>query len=314
MSDHELNAESLAALLDGTASAAEREAVLRTIAASQSAYAQFIEASAIRRELRVDDDDADAADVRGPDDLAARRRRFLRFLGPLAILAAALVVAVVSRQSRVANVSVLQIAQTTRVAGAEGSGSLQRTLGANWNDAAWSVTRGSTATRENAPLAFRAGVRFAQLEIAENAADTAAVRVVVKELEPLLASVSGSGPIAERLEIMATSFAKRTAKQREAFARQVRALFSATDWFDLGVWVGAAQVAARNEQLPFFDANNAPLSRLSALLTRTVSPSVEWKRATQPLGVLTQSARPVDVSALPGVLERLASVMRSAGE
>ncbi len=284
MSAPQIEPELMAAFLDGTASPAEREAVFRTLAASKVAYAEFIEASAIRRELDTGESDA-APDPTGsdqPTDIATRRGR-LRYLAPIALLAAASVVFVVFRNSRTDDAGVITIAQSTRIAGASGSGSLSQVLGARWDEPGWSVTRGAAPTRESSARAFRSGVRFAQLEVAVNASDSSAVTSAVAQLQTLLNDVLGSAPLSARLDALGKTAAFGSAADRTEIAQQLKLMLGDANWFDLGVWTGSAQLAAQSRQELFFAADGAAMSELTQLSTRSFEPAEIWGSVSGPV-------------------------------
>lgn len=323
-----IDPELLAAVLDGTATPDEREQVLRLIAGSREAYAEFREATAIREGLHEDVARGEVSAVGNPaTDLAespsgsgtpsrAGKNRF-RYLFPVAMLAAAgVAIVVVSRQkSGGAERSVVEIAQAMRVEGASGSGSLARTLGADWDVPGWTVTRGVEAQLPTSARAFRAGVRLGQLEISVSASDTVAVSNAARELQSLLRDVSGSAPVFAQLDVMVNQqHVLDTVGSRAALASQIKDLIGEAAWFEFGVWIAAAQTAARNGNAVFFQAEGASLATLDRLLVPALIPRSEGQR--QALDALRELGRngargAGEFGAVRGTLARFA---RAVGE
>ena len=313
MSVPQIDHEMLAAFLDGTATPDERETVLRRVAGSRDAYAELREAAAIRGGLRGEMAPADAPEqgvflvpetsAPGAAPLAppastlaivpggARKRRF-RYAVRVVMLAAAGLAIVVVKQTPRPQADGIAIAQAIRVKGATGSGSLARTLGAEWDDQQWTVTRGEArASGRPASHAFRLGLRYAQLQVTLNSRDTAAMLRTRGVLQGLLQDTEASGPLSRQLDRLGSAGSTPDALNGATFASDVRALVEQPTWFDLGVWTGAAQIAARAGDATFFAAAGREIAELKRLLSEDVVPADEWRSVTRTLSPLAVGVR-----------------------
>lgn len=266
MTTPHLDPELLAAFLDGAVTPDERSRVLQTIAASPEAYAEFAEAAAIREALHANEMSAAPAASTAPP-LPARWRRIAVPLSLLAAAGVAITVAVRLRPATGRADAFAVVAQATNLNMTSGSGSLSARLGPDWERAGWSLTRGTGDDIAPPARAFRAGLRAAQLEAAVGARDSIAIGNAVLALEQLLAETPGAGPTTTQLRSLASNTATIDADGRRVLAGQLSALLGAPDAFDLGVWVGTAQIAARAGDARFFAPGGAgsayPLRELS---------------------------------------------------
>lgn len=340
MTASRIDPELLAALLDGRARPTEREALLRLIASSREAYDEFSEAAAIWRGLHSEVDWPETFDEHEPSvpresqqapasvvmltssdvsvapriglNEATGGRQFRRraFMLAAAVLA---IVLVLRLRHTSPDVSVLEVARAAHVAGASGSGSLARTLGPRWDTPEWTVTRGSSAQRSATAQAFRLGVRFAQFELAANAHDTVAVRTAAENLQPELRDIEGAGPVIEQVQSIAQQHERASAGVREMLGANLRDVAGETSFFDLGVWVSAAQVAARGGDSRFFEKNGAGMRTLITILGNLLGATSA--PASNALGGLRELARR-GVTArdeLTLVQATLSAVARTAG-
>jgi hypothetical protein len=275
VSDERIDPETLAAFLDGTASPEEREGVLRTLARSREAYASFLEASAIHRELVAEAPAvAPAAPVvasieppRTPAREVANARWFRRWYVTPGVLAAGIgAILVVRMIGGPASQGAIDLAQATTLTQERGSGALARGLGATWDQPPWSVVRGSESTLGARTGAVRSGVRYAELEAAAQAADSAAVSRSAESLAQLVSTVEGAAPIAASVRDMARASDFGGPAQRAAIAGQLRSLLGAEDWFDLGVWAETARLAVAARDTAFFDPSGRAASELRRIL------------------------------------------------
>lgn len=274
VNDDRIDPELLAAFLEGNATPEERDRIMRTLSTSNAAYAELMEAAAVQRELT----DAPSPAVAPPppplpgERPPAQRTRGLRYVIPV-LLAAGLAFVAISRWSGFGGgaASMVQLAQSTSLTPSTGSGALARTLGDTWSDAPWSGTRGSDAPAVTRARAFRAGARYAELEIAAKAADSTAVLQTVAAMTDVLASTEGGGPFIAMFRAFATSADFGGASQRGDAAKQLREFLGATDWFDLGVWTETARLAIATKQVAFFE----PKGRAIAELRRVLQPHID---------------------------------------
>lgn len=294
MTTTHIDPELLAAFLDGTLSAQEREQVLRAIASSPAAYAEFSEAAGIRGAL-YEADHAPTVATQAVLTLSestsrspAPPRRWSRLAMPAALLAAAMTMVLVSRQTSVRGGSALLVAQSLRVAGATGSGALTRALGAGWDEPGWGNQRGSDDARQSPGRAFRVGVRFAQLEVAINAGDTIAVFRAKDLLQTLLRDTEGAAPLARELDELWRPVQNPARSGQGAIGTDLRNIVAEPDWFDLGVWCGAAQIAARAAQPAFFAPDGTPVAELARLMRVQATPLEQWRDATRGLAPMAE--------------------------
>lgn len=296
MSDERIDPETLAAFFDGTASPEERDSVMRTVARSKEAYASFLEAAAVYREL----EDATAGNGPGQMDVvrgaggsgtagAKPARRWI--IGPLLIAAGVVAVLFLSRSNASTEHAAIRLAQDTRLTRELGSGSLARSFGNAWDQPPWSVVRGSEASLPPGPRAVRAGARYAELEVAAQAADTDAVRRATEAIGQLLASVEAGAPVSAMFREVsrAPDFGGRP--RRAAAAAELRASLGADTWFDLGVWGEMARLAVAARDVAFFAQDGPAIAELRRIVRaggRAAAPrdSIAWASvatALQPL-------------------------------
>ncbi len=311
MSEERIDPETLAAFLDGTASPEERDGVLRTLARSKEAYASFLEASAIQRELAAEApvvapalSPVAPAEASRPSAREAANTRWFRSwkLAPVLLAAGIAGILIVRGMDRGPASGAIQLAQATSLTSERGSGAIERTLGSTWDQPPWSIVRGSEPAVDRRPLAFRAGVRYAELELAARAADSAAVTRSVDVLAQLLATTEGGGPFAATFRDLATEPEFGSASRRAAAAGQLRSLLGSEDWFDLGVWAETARLAIAARDTAFFDPRGRGVSELRRIIephTAAAAPeSAEWVPVTDALRPLLEgrAASPNDLA------------------
>jgi hypothetical protein len=259
--------ETLAAFLDGTLPAGERAAVLRVLAANPEAYAEFLDAASVAAAVN-----ADSTGGSGSATSPRRWRRSMMLAGPLLAAAGIAGVILVARGPRAPDT--IDLMQGAQLASAAGSGSVDATLGNDWDQPGWSVVRGGAAGTASAGTAARIGARVAQLEYAAAASDSAAWQRVAATLADLVTSVEGSGPLTQQLR----SGGILDLDQRATLARQLRELTGTPAAFDVGAWLETARLAAASNRLDHFRAGGdalTSLQRVTAAIEREQS-SAEW--------------------------------------
>jgi hypothetical protein len=287
VSDERIDPETLAAFLDGTASPEEREGVLRTLARSNEAYASFLEASAIERELAAETPAVApvAASVEPPHSPAreaanARWFRRPRYVTAGLLAAGVAAIMVLRGIGGAGGQGAIQLAQATSLTQERGSGALARGLGDGWDQPPWAVVRGIESNLATRTVAVRSGARYADLEAAAQAADSTAVSRSAESLAQLLSTVEGAAPIAAIVRDMARTADFGGAAQRATTAVQLRALLGAEDWFDLGVWTETARLAVAARALAFFEPGGPGVAELQRILQPHIaesrSDSGEW--------------------------------------
>lgn len=268
MSDQRIDPETLAAFLDGRASAEEREGVMRTLAQSKDAYASFLEAAAVHRELEstLPAEVSPQIGVAGSTGASGAKPARRWIIGPL-LLAAGIVAALfLNRADSDAERGSIRLAQNTRLTQELGSGSLARGLGNAWDQPPWSVARGSEASLPERSRAVRAGARYAELELAVQAVDTVAVLRATEALEQLLVPVEAGAPVAATFRDLSRAPDFGDGTRRASAAAALRALLGAEPWFDLGIWSELARLAVAARDVAFFDRDGPAMVELRRIV------------------------------------------------
>ena len=296
MSNERIDPETLAAFFDGTASLEERDSVMRTLARSKEAYASFLEAAAVYREVEGPTAAAGPGQigvVRGAGGSGTARAKPARrwIIGPLLVAAGIVAVLLLTRSNGSDDAAAIRLAQDTRLTRESGPGSLARSFGSGWDQPPWSVARGSEASLPRGPRAVRAGARYAELEVAAQAADTNAVRLATETIGQLMASVEAGAPVSAMFRELsgAPDFGGRA--RRAVAAANLRSSLGADTWFDLGVWGEMARLAVAARDVAFFAPDGPAIAELRRIVRvggRAAAPadSAAWASvatALQPL-------------------------------
>lgn len=316
MSAEPVDAEMLAALLDGRLHGAERDAVLARVMEDPTAYAAFLETAELLMEL----EDAEPAPgiavtpaaapeamretdgvrspqivtpaVTAPGSTSISRR--WRVVTPLAIAAGLVLVFFWSRPAseRSASPIMAEMLTTLAVATSERVGVDRPT------PLAFDVLRGAEATRSPVTTrAVRIGVRAAELTIALGADDPVAASSASSDLVVLSREIEGSGLIVARLDsIRATGSAVVDAR---GVTGDLRALCGRAHAFDLGQWL---VVATRVQATPRAASSEAEvrrtLDRLLASMDRLPAEQRRELRAVEAYLLAWRAATPVRQAAL----------------
>ena len=256
MIDDQLDNETVAAFLDGTLPEAERGRVMRLLASSPEQAGNVLEAAKVAAELeRVG---------QRPQLLKPKASRWQRrALITMPFLAAAGISGILILR-RDNPPDVIALARAANLTTERGAGTIDRSLGATWDQPGWTVVRGGAPGAGSIGLTARVGARVAQLEFAAAAHDSAAYDRVASGLAEMLTSIEGAGPVAEQLRsgISSAEDAHATTVDR------LRALSPATAAFDLGVWLETARLAARLGRVDFFASDGAALAALRSIRDR----------------------------------------------
>src|SRR5687768_8019818 len=197
MNPERIDAETLAAFLDGKLEASERARVLRILAENPEASEAFADAAHAVAALNTDAEGrSDAAVV--PIARAVRRRGWLVAI-PALIAAGIAAVVVLPRLGDNDLAPAALAARLTTVPG-PGDGSLAGRFGAEWDQPGWSVTRGEGSEVPAPSRAFRLGARATDVEIALRAQDTTALRLVAADLVRLVSGVDGGNAAAAQYQ------------------------------------------------------------------------------------------------------------------
>lgn len=265
----ELDAERIAALIDGRLSGDERADVLRALDADSDAFAIYADALAVQSDTAAEST-PHSARVRS---VGWRSPRSLLVAGALLAAAAAAFILILPRGDRATFNELLQtIPPTTR-----------RALP---SAPEWDVARGQDATAGTAAAqAIRIGAQFADLWMLARANDTATSTAARR----LSRSVSSASPLAAPVS---------AALDRVAAARDSAALFAALNQateeagavldaasLRLGAWLDAARAAALRRDQAFFDrADSREFSRtIPSVASLTRQPNRDWNRLSAAL-------------------------------
>jgi hypothetical protein len=133
-------------------------------------------------------------------------------------------------------------------------GGAARGPAAGWDEEPWRPppTRGFEDRKVAfEQLAVRSGVYLVDLELADAARDTAAVRSLAGEMEAQLDSVRGTGGIADVYR-RAKNAGPDSARPLLAQGRENLRTFLRSEWLELGVWAETARTAAVRRDAAFF--------------------------------------------------------------
>jgi hypothetical protein len=275
LNSEQIDPETLAAFLDGTLPASERERLLRVFAQGGAAYEDLIEAQALQAaELGVANQAPPASSPpiaslpdTPPEDTKWWRRRTTWGLAPF--LAAAGIAAAVLLQREDGSPPPSTMVATVQVVSSAGAGAanLDSAFGAGWNEPDWSTVRGPRESLEDRVRGFRLGVRFVDFDLALSSNDTAAQRTTTRLLSSLAESAEMGTDVARRVEALASDPAKRPTRADLAIvADDLRTLVNEPEWFDVAVWSETARLFARTHQTAFFAADAAPMRELRRIL------------------------------------------------
>ena len=261
VSDERIDPETLAEFLEGRLAPTERERVLHALAESPEAYADFIEAAAVDRAVADEGSPLklERESVAKPTVVPINRKanRAWTYVVPALIAAGIITVFVLRRGSETGRGEMIVLAQATHVLPA-GTGSVASKLGDSWDQPQWSVSRGGDDVSNDRARAFRAGARVAELEVAAQAGDSAAVRRLAGSLTSLLMSAQAATPTISQLR----DFSEPGAAARAAVAQQIRDLLGAPVNFDAGLWTETARISLAAGSGEYLGATNANLTRL----------------------------------------------------
>jgi hypothetical protein len=323
-----VDAERLAALLDGTLPANERARVFELLARSPAELDVLAEAAAIQADLGEHVSPARTR-FRRPSlrpkrqfrmRAAIQRRAALWLWAPVAaaaMLAAVLLLPIASGRGNGQMALALLDGGTLVVA--DGDGSLEAALGPEWTDVGWSVVRGSGGLGAESGHAFRIGARIADYEVAARARDLEALAPVSGELQELLSGVSAGSAHAltyERLTERAVLGADPGSFERDraVAASAVHELLDASPWLELGVWVEQARIATLASRSDFF-ARTEALRALGLVTERLGRGAASDPVIAERLGELRAvTAAGVSADELPRVRELLDEVVRRAAK
>lgn len=250
-----VDAERLAALLDGRLDEGERAEVLARLAASDEDFGAFVDALEVTRELEAEDAGAGDSGAGGVTPLRPRaeRRWWGRPGGHWLALAAGL-----------AGVVLLPVLwMQTRGPDRDDPGrfaALLRDRGAGlpaeWDRSPWGTTRGPGDPLTPEARAVRLGARLTELEVAVAAGDPAAAEIS-GQVVALLDGVPGAAAAAEiyrRVGERAGDSPGDLLPLLKAGWKAVGGLMEDEELFELGAWAQAGRIAAARRDAGFFES------------------------------------------------------------
>ncbi len=235
MSNDRIDAETLAAFIDGTLTGVERDRVLRVLGEDAEQYRVFADASRSLEEIGADLRSGDAP----PSTIGRTRRRWLMMIP---VLAAAAVLVVVFPRRRVEG-PLSGLVDGAALVSTPGNGSLAAGLGGDWDQPGWTVSRGDDGAPSSSARGFRLGARVVAIDIAREAGDQAALKSLAASVVQILLESPGGGPVAAAYRNLSAGDAIPSRERVLLAAAEARAMGSETAWFDLGEWAEAARLA-----------------------------------------------------------------------
>ena len=280
-----MDAERLAALLDGRLSDDERTSVLAELASSDEAYDALVDAMAVLPELG-EEHHAVESGAAATQPMHAKRRWHASRGRWLALAATLVIVAAlpwlwssgrgVKRRDPMHVVALL----ATQSAG----------LPSAWDGRPWTTTRGAGDPLTAASRAARLGARLVDLELAVRTRD-ARTGPLAAEIAVLLRDVPAGSPAAA----IYREVSRRAGAPRDSLAallergRVAAAALAGVEPVALGAWVETARLAAAAHDVHFFhdDASRDALTRASQLpdvapAARAMLDRVRQSAATNP--------------------------------
>jgi hypothetical protein len=276
-----IDEETLAAFLDGNLPPAERASVLREIANNPESYSEFLDAASVAAAANADI-------ATGAERTPRRWRRSTVFAGTLLAAAGIAAVIFVPRNRTIDTVDLMQRAQ---LASATGAGSVNTSLGSDWDRPGWSVVRGSEVSAVSAGTAARVGARVAQLEYAAAASDSLAWQRIAATLADLVTSIEGASPVAQQLR----AGRMLGGEQRATVARQLRDLSGAASAFDVGVWLETARLAAASGRSDYFRTDGDARASLQHVTTAIERDLPNWSSIISQLKALERDTAELSV-------------------
>jgi len=250
----EVDLELIAAFMDGGLTGAERERAIKLLGNSEAAFEVYADALRVRADLEG------GKGVIAIDSGRKRRPFPWRQVGSWAAAAVVLVAVVPAMRARRermdlnAPASQITLAMTQRP-------DLGRTLTGDWDQRAWSVSRGGGSSLVDSTIAFRLGVRAADVYAAVAARDTVRADRLIGEVLGSLDAVDASDGVRAEYSTLRRSLREgetgqqlvdRTA-QAEGSLEELLSPPLESRWFSLGRWLGGGELAAGTRTKAFFD-------------------------------------------------------------
>ncbi len=293
MDESKIDPERIAALVDGKLSSAERERLLRELAASPDGVELLADVAAAL-------DDAGGAPV---IPLRAPRARAVRWPRYAIAGAIAAVIGFVLVMPRGARVDASADGFMTIVTSAP------HPLEPGWSTAPWPVVRGDGAAITPDGRAVRVGARIVDLDVALRAADSSAAGMA-NEIATDLDAMAGAAPIAARYRELAADLASG-AKQREmSDGFRAAATIAGAAAASQGARLEAARLAAVARDVAFLRSAGSR-SMLDSLAGGATGLSADARAALTRIRAASDAVSAADWGALSrGLGEALAAAAR----
>ena len=274
-----LDAERIAAMLDGRLDERQRAEVMAQLASSEEAFDAFVDAAAVTPELTLQGSRASVRGARPRGRTIGWRRPGGRWLALAAVLAGIAVLPWSWSRLRPADAdSGEQLAVVLADAGAG--------LPTGWDGQPWSTLRGSSDGLARQARAVRLGARLVDLELAARAGDHAMTGAIAIDVATLAEGLPAGGvvgavhrDIARRAGEPASRLAPTIAHGRVAAAK-----LAGEELVTLGAWLEAARIAAARRNADFFRADHG-----RALLARSASDAGLGEPARQALHQVSEA-------------------------
>lgn len=273
MSNERIDPETLAAFLDGTLSASDRERLVRAAAEGGTEYEELIEAQALLYD-GVAGVEATRLPVAVTSDPSSKSRSSpsRRWwtngtawkLG--AILVAASIAGVLLQRAAGSPDASRTAGTVQQVMALAAGANPDSAFGAGWHQIDWSITRGPSQSVDDGVYAFRLGVRFVDLAVALSSNDTSARRTLGQTLVALASNSETGSPVAVRIEALAGPNARPTAAEVSSVGDDLRTLVNHPVAYDAAVWTESARAGARANQATFFARDGAPIRELQRII------------------------------------------------
>ena len=315
MSNERLDPETLAAFLDGTLSASDRERLLRTAAPGGDAYEHLIEAQALLYDgVAVEEARPLAVSVASDPPAKNRASTSARWwtsgttwkLGAL-LMAASVTVIVLRWRAGLPDASPTSGTVKHVMALAAGTNP-DSAFGAGWHQINWSITRGASQPADDGVYAFRLGVRFVDLAVALSSSDTSTRRMLSRTLVALASNAETGSPVAVRIEALAGAD-RPTVEEVSSVGDDLRTLVVHRAAYDAAVWTEAARAGARANHSTFFARDGTPMKELRRVIAELEALSPPGPAPTaevlQTLRQVDEQSRtsPADVGAIASMLD-----------
>ena len=253
-----IDAETLAALIDGRLSAADRARVLEQLASSEADYEAYLDAVQLTRELEATIDApmvARTVTATQVADIATARRRspWPRLLAAAAVLAMVVTTTWLMMRPGGSSYAPGQLLAAVDPAAVSVEG---------WDQPPWRVVRAADATIDDRALAVRLGVRLVNLELAQRANDAVAARDAAHEVVTLAEQLPGGALYAtayRELAALPLSDARWTGLIRTGWD-QIAAAVPVAE-LRLGAWLGAARLALLSDHAAWLQTDAAQDAR-----------------------------------------------------